>query len=205
VALAFLSLAGCGTSTAPDTASPATGSPSPAPVVTSSGSAGETTQFSSPELGVSFRYPSSWRLTPATPFDAEGKAGVSVVSPDRAALTLMVSSPEAASGSSPGPFRDATKADLDMAVAFMVEAKVLASELAYLDGLRLAQVEYISGPSALGNEPRSHAIYAASGFAADGSQVSFGMDAPRSERKMQEPVLRAILDSMRFSQPQGNQ
>lgn len=205
LAIALVSLAGCGTSTTPNAPSSTTPSSSPQPSVSSSAPLGQAKQFSSPELGVSFRYPSDWQLTPPAPFDAQGNASVSAMDPDHSGgLTLLVSSPATAGGKSPGPFSNATRADLDMAVqSFAPEAKILDSTLAYLDDLRLAQVEYISGPSAVGNEPRSHAIYFASGFAAAGSQVTFAVDAVRSAWKKQEPTLRAILDSMRFSQPKG--
>jgi hypothetical protein len=205
----LLSLAGCGAEATPASrpSEPGTSSSTVAPSAAPSSLPAATRQYRSPALGIAFLYPKDWELVSTDTFDTDGHGQASVQSPDHLSwFQFQVNSPRAAAGGSPGGFADATGDDLDGMVSFIdVESKVLTSGFTHLDGLLLAQVEFIPAPSPLGGEPHDRQVSLMSGVAPDGSTVTLGVGAPRAQWKARRHVLLKILASVRFSRPRGTQ
>jgi len=192
-------LAGCGSAATSTTSeSPAPSSPvlTPFPV--------PAKRFSSAELGVSFLYPASWKLSLKISSEAAHMASVDVRSPvpSPGFLGVTVISRPLAKGTAPQPFSAATRSDLRHNLPlFTGGCTILRSELVRLDGLRLAKVEILGG-SGGGDGRNTHGIYLISAMVPQASQLVIHFHAKRSAWNSVQGTLHAILDSMRFSPPQ---
>ncbi len=200
---AVLLLAGCaGKTTSASTASP---SSSPSPVFTV-----PTRLFSSAALGVSFRCPAAWPRTWTGPLvrhfaDDISTGGVGFRGQD-GQVGAYVSFIRPAKHEPPYPFADADNSDLAQQRS-STGNKILYAGLTTIDGLRLVEIESISG-APRGVRPWRFLEFTSAGEggmanASTTSSLLLFVGCPASEWAKQRGTLMAILASMQFSRPRG--
>ena len=192
-----LLLAGCGGKTASaSTASPSS-SPSPAFTV-------PTKSFSSAALGVSFRYPASWRAaTPGVVKDGSGT--VTFRGPSGEVSAWVVFLPPA-KHAAPLSFGDADSADLSEQRS-STDDKILQSGLVTVDRLRLVEIDSI-GEAEPGQVPWICDQLSSAGMGGNpdtlhASLLGLDVACPSSQWPAQRTTLLDVLTSMRFTRPKG--
>jgi hypothetical protein len=204
LAAAVLVIAGCG-STASPSASP---SPTPSRVAFTV----PTKTFSSPAMGVAFRYPASWRWKDIGDPATSGNFFVVFSDPALRAgqplllLHVSVRLPALAAQQSITPFKDAGPGDLQQARVSTLGAHVLRGGFVRLDGLRLAEVEYRANGRSLLTRPRAHRLALVSGkpIVPPGvSTVEINVGGPPVVWQRERSAFAAILASLRFTTPEG--
>jgi hypothetical protein len=202
--------AGCGT--AAPSQQPASPAPSPAPAITGPPFKVPTRTFQSTQLGIAFRYPASWRMTPSNyraTFKTGGIASVDVGSPRGArrqgAVHLLVSSARIYQHKPPRPYMDAP---LSMASGFL-EAKMKPADIGFVRIDRLRLVSAVTGESAMLPASSKGAWRVRVLFSRPAEEppwataVQIEVGCPQSGWQAEQPLLDAILASMRFSTPTG--
>jgi hypothetical protein len=205
-----LIMAGCGTSASSQ--HPASPAPSPVPAITGPPFTVPTKTFQSAQLGIAFRYPASWHMTPSnyrSTFKTGGIASVDVGSPRGAkrqgAVHLLVSSARIYQHKPPRPYMDAP---LSMASGFL-EAKVKPTEIGFvrIDGLRLVSAVTSEGAmlSASSKDAwRVQVLFSRPDVEPPwATAVQIEVGCRQSRWQAEQPLLGAILASMRFSTPTG--
>ena len=166
--------------------------------------AGVTKAFHSPALGVSFRYPASWRQSQRVMRKGDQlSAGVWHV----ALVSVNVVPSKTADGPT-AAFTAATPADLDAlrtygAAVPGATTKVLHSALVVIDGLRLAEIEYRDVRVQAGQATRHGLLLMSGGNGTGASLLTLSETAPASAWPRSRDTLKAILASMRFATPVG--
>ena len=162
-----------------------------------------TKSFSSAVLGVSFRYPTSWRRGVTVQDDHGGVSTSSLTAEADADVSFV----RLARHESPLPFRDAGNADLSRLRLDEGGEKVLRTGLVRIDGLCLAEIEYIDDSSSPADA--WHWITAVSAGehqnhgAIRESVVNISVGCQASEWSIQRDTLNAILASALFARPKG--
>jgi hypothetical protein len=195
VAVVGLALAACSSS-----------GPAPTPSTTSSPTptfAVPTKSFRSAVLGVSFRYPAYLRLPPGGLFFVEYGFGNAAFNSGSAEVTVQVKFAQPTKHTPPLPFRDAGSRDL--ATLRSDEGSILHTGLVRIDGLCLAEVEYMD-PSPTGAWHRVIAVSAGcfgnySRLRESVAIIDVGCDD--SQWPAQRANLLATLASVRFTRPKG--
>jgi len=190
----------------------ACGSSAPTPTPTPSRTLGSTPvfpvpsrNFSSAALGVSFRYPVAWRAVTSGVVmkddvatvafrDASGEVGV------------VVDFIRPAKQATPFPFGGADGTDLSSRRSSTGD-KVLRSGLVTMDGVRLVEIESISGASP-GRARWRSVQFSSAGMGGDltalhTSLLALYVASPVSQWSAQRATLMAALASMRFTRPKG--
>ena len=189
VTLSGVLLAGCGSPT-----SAVSSSPQP------------TERFTSAALGVTFRYPASWRVQPG-PGSKRSGSGVLISGPSGSVGVIVYYSGAYAAGHAyrPGGFAAAGVTDLRRLVAD-APAKPMRARLAVLGGMRLATVEWAADMLASGGGLEAdHALWCASAYqSVTRSYVRLAVWCPAADWRSDQASLGALLRSVRFVRPQGS-
>jgi hypothetical protein len=162
-----------------------------------------TKVFASAALGVSFRYPTSWRVKMDS-LSAGGRVSLSppgqTASGARFVVSVVFRRPSAAAA--PFPFSDGSRSQLARSSAALSAAgsTLSGAELDAIGGLRLTHVDY----------SRESGIIRWFGFAvasekarASASSLIIEAAAPESLWISQNSLFYSILFTMRFTRPQG--
>jgi hypothetical protein len=205
-----LLMAGCGT--AASSQHPASPTPSPVPAITGPPFTVPTKTFHNTQLGIAFRYPASWQMTPSnyrSTFKTGGIASVDVGSPRGAgrqgAVHLLVSSARIYQHKPPRPYMDAP---LSMASGFL-EAKAKPTDIGFvrIDRLRLVSAVTSEGamlPASSKDAWRVQVLFSRPAEEPPwATTVQIEVGCPQSGWQAEQPLLDAILSSMRFSPPTG--
>jgi len=187
-----LLLAGCGSAARAQLA--------PSPSLT------HTRHFASPALGVAFSFPASWRVQPSQPGIRSGD-GVLISGASGSVGVIVYYSARYADRKArrPGPFGPADAADLKRLSAD-APGKPMRAQLAPLDGLRMATVEWVADmPAAGGGSEASHAIwYGSTAPSATQSYVRIAVWCPTTSWSSDKAGLVQLLRSVCFSKPKGS-
>ena len=204
LAVAVLLLAGCGSAVPVDSASPSPGA-------SAAGFTVPTRLFSSPELGISLRYPATWRQNTLGSLKTLGTEALVFKSPTtrapQAVVEVMVTSGRVLLGKPPLPFTDAKAIDLRLAT-IPPEERVLRAGFTELDGLRLTEIESDDTVLTPANKGLWHTIELQSGsgplsVGPSGSRVDIGLQAPVQDWRAEKATLLAVLATTRFTRPKG--
>jgi hypothetical protein len=211
IAAALLVIAGCG-ATAPSHSS------SPSPTPPSVAFTVPTKTFSSPQLGIAFRYPASWRLMSAdfgSTFATYGIANLAVHSlrgaQTQGAVELMVESGRIYQQKPALPYMSVGPTAARVARKFQKAAKqpklpVERFGLVTVGGLRLLSAEHAGGAPAPfwgSGQWRERRLYSRDSTAPQyPTMVEITVTAPKGQWLAAQATLDAILASMRFSTPQ---
>ena len=162
-------------------------------------------------MGVSFVYPESWTALEmsGSPRDAYLDIflgpEVGQIPPDVQSMSVAVLGPPADVGMKSGTFVDATRADLrsQLRLLQVPQVRIIRAGLTKRDGLRLVEVEFLEKPS---STLRLHAITFSSGKGPHQSslatQVIGSINVLEDDWPHERVMVRAVLDSLRFSVPQ---
>jgi hypothetical protein len=177
--------------------------PTPSPEPTPFQGVG-TKAFSSVALGISFRYPTSWRLTMNHTAADNGRVAVSppgqTTSSAHLVVTVVFRRPSKAAP--PFPFTDADSSQLARARAAMLEAGnvPIGAWLDPIGGLRLTHLDYYLGDGA--TRRRGFTVSSGRGQGR-ASSVHVEASGLESLRDTQTGLLFAILATMQFTGPRG--
>jgi hypothetical protein len=165
-----------------------------------------TQRFTSAALGVTFRYPASWRVQPGSPGKRSGN-GVLISGPSGSVGVIVYYSGSYAAGHArrPGGFIDAGVADLRRLVAD-APATPIRARLAVLGGMRLATVEWAADmPASGGGSEPDHGLWCASAHqSVTRSYVRLAVWCPAADWRSDQANLEALLRSVGFEQPRGS-
>jgi hypothetical protein len=212
---AGLLLAGCGGSTS--AASLGSTSPSPQPTPGAAGWSGPSKQFRSPQLGIAFSYPASWKLRASdadSSFATYGLADFGLETPVGAArqgiLHFQVESRQIYTHQPPRPYisvgPDAARKNRRLEAQVQKEQDY-AWGLAYVGGLRLVTAQLIRDvPSPTTGTGRWRQQVYSSGASSEApyaTGLTIETDVPAARAHSAAATLAAILSTVRFSTPIG--
>lgn len=163
-----------------------------------------TENFSNAAMGVSFRYPASWKRLPDQPGDKTGD-GVTFEGSTGAVQVLVNYDYSYAYGKakSPLPFANARPSDLRVLIAQLAPSKIVRSQIVPHGRLRVATMEFLADDPPEAPLPGSvHEILSASAQSgASRSQIRIAVYCAARQWAASRATLLAVLASVRFSTP----
>ncbi len=198
-------LTGCGSSGQPPT-SGNSASTRPSTSTTVPAGSVETREFHSTAMGISFRYPASWKMLPGGPGRRTG-SGITFTGSTGGLQVFVLYSNGYAWGNTktPLPFAGARPSDLRILVAQIAPPRIVRSQITHLDGLRVAALEFLAdNPSGAPLSGPVHEILSSSAQkGVSRSEIRIAVFCRAEQWGDSQATLLAVLASVRLSRPAG--
>jgi hypothetical protein len=176
-----------------------------------------TKTFTSAQLGLSFRYPATWRLDDspdaATTFAQQGEGDFIVHSPkgavQQAGVQVMINSTRVFANAPAQPYGSVAATAVRDLQKFnkQIKHRPVKASIVTVDGLQLLSMGMGTGATPYWGRGRwrERDMFSRDGTSLPWStMLRIGLFTPASQWQAEQPLLNAILASMRFSTPKGS-